>query len=266
MGFFNNFDKEGPGVPKDSPKKKTLFFFFEILFRNFWKMMLLNLIYWLLSILPFGFSAVGITNVTRSLSREKHTFGLSDFFDTIKKNWKQAVIIGLINTVVLFLLCFAVYFYFGSVIINGFDIYGMLGGSLSAVFLLIFISMKFYIWFMVITFDLKIKQIYKNSFRLVAANFKNNSLILLSLAAFWGIIYLLGLVPLYIGNAIGMILIIFMYPTYRYLAIQLGVFGCIKKLMIDPYYEEHPELDIEKRKMLGIYDEDNDDDTLEEEI
>ena len=79
MGLFYNYNKEGPGVSKNGPKKRVFFVFFETLFRNLWRLIPVSLMYWLLFLIP-GFSAVGMTYITRSLSRDKHSFGISDFF------------------------------------------------------------------------------------------------------------------------------------------------------------------------------------------
>lgn len=49
MGFFS-FDKEGPGVSKDAPKKKGMFLFFELLGRKFGKFCQINMLYFLISL------------------------------------------------------------------------------------------------------------------------------------------------------------------------------------------------------------------------
>ena len=49
MGFFN-FEKEGPGVSKDGPKKKGIFLFFELLGRKIGMFCKLNMLYFLISI------------------------------------------------------------------------------------------------------------------------------------------------------------------------------------------------------------------------
>lgn len=104
-GFFGlfNYEKEGPGISKNAPKKKTFIVFFETFFRNFWKFIPINLIFTVFFVLfpVSGLGFVGLTHVTRNIARDKHSFGLSDFFETIKKNWKQALPAGIINTVVL---------------------------------------------------------------------------------------------------------------------------------------------------------------------
>jgi hypothetical protein len=45
---------------------------------------------------------------------------------------------------------------------------------------------------------------------------------------------------------------VFICPSYHYLVVQFGVFSSIKKYMIDPYYDEHPDADIEQRRNLGL--------------
>ena len=144
-GFFGFFDvtKEGPGINKDAPKKKTFIVFFETFFRNIWKLISVNAVYILMSILvvPIGLANVGITNVTRNLARDKHSFMLSDYFETIKKNWKQGLTVGIINSIVFALLILSMRFYWsnsGTTSIIGLGV--CLGGTI------IFAVMNFYIY------------------------------------------------------------------------------------------------------------------------
>ena len=44
FGLFN-YEKEGPGIDKNAPKKHGFIVFFETFFRNFWKFMPINLIF-----------------------------------------------------------------------------------------------------------------------------------------------------------------------------------------------------------------------------
>lgn len=50
MGLFFNYDKPGPGVDKNAPKKKGIFLYFELLWRNFGRMLLSNIIYFAVSL------------------------------------------------------------------------------------------------------------------------------------------------------------------------------------------------------------------------
>lgn len=255
-GFFGlfNYEKAGPGISKNAPKKKTFLIFFETFFRNFWKFITINLVYSLISIpvITNGFAAAGLTNVTRNIARDKHSFGLSDFFETIKKNWKQALIAGIVNTLVYIILIFDLIFFYTNQ--NNGIIY-TIGLGISLSILMIFLMMNFYIWTLMITFKFSIKQIYKNSFKFVIINFKNNLLcglsILLSLALYV-IIPILFFDYFIIILSFEILIFSFTFPAYQYLMTQYYVFPSIKKYIIDPYYEAHPDEDIQKRQDLGI--------------
>jgi len=45
---------------------------------------------------------------------------------------------------------------------------------------------------------------------------------------------------------------ILLYPAFNALLVQFCIFPSIKKFIIDPYYAEHPNEDIEKRRRLGL--------------
>jgi len=56
---------------------------------------------------------------------------------------------------------------------------------------------------------------------------------------------------------IELLCLICIYPGFNALLIQFCTFPSIKKFIIDPYYAEHPDEDIEKRKRLGLEVEEN---------
>ena len=103
-GFGNifNFDKPGPGVDKNAPKKAGFALFKEIFFEKFWNFIPLSLLYIVmcLPVVTVGLADVGIAYITRNFARRKSVFLVADFFGAIKKNWKQALIVGIINLVV----------------------------------------------------------------------------------------------------------------------------------------------------------------------
>lgn len=254
MGLFGfgNYNKEGPGIAKDAPKKRTFVVFLETLFRNFWKFAPISGIYTLISLplLTSGIAAVGMTNVARNTARDKHSFGLSDFFDTIKKNWKQALPAGIINTVIYALLIFDVFFFYQSE-----DTLSSAGLGIIIAMLFIFTVMNYYMWTLMITFKFSLKQIYKNSFKFVFINMKNNLICFLAeavvIALYAGILLLL-LNHFALVLTIEIFAFIFTFPSFKFLIEQYCVFPAIKKHIIDPYYEEHPDEDIEKRRSLGL--------------
>ena len=266
MGLFYNYNKEGPGVSKNGPKKRTFVRFFETYFRNAWKMIPVCFFYCLLFIVP-GLSAVGITGVTRSLSRDKHSFGVSDFFSTIKKNWKQALIVGVINILALGFLVFDLSFFAFSEGIKGTTV-GVIGTGISLFILFVFNIMKFYMWFLIITFEMSIGKIYLNSFKFFIINLKNNIIMFVTTSIFWVLFY--GLLELQLVTPLiaGILLVIMtcFHPLFHYLIVQFGIFESIKKYIIDPYYEENPDADIEKRRALGLETDENSEPDFEDLI
>ena len=257
-GFFGLFDysKEGPGISKNAPKKKAFFVFFETFFRNFWKFMLINVVYVLLCLPIFthGMATAGITNVTRNIARDKHSFGISDFFETIRKNLKQSLAVGIINTVISAILGLAIYMYYNSYINpETQSIFNLVGFAISLSMTLIFAMMNFYIYTLMITFDFSLKTLYKNSFKFVCIKIWKNLLCGIIILAVYAIYILIGLA--FFDPRVWIIeLIIFVLtvPAFKFLLIQFFTFGNIKKHIIDPYYEEHPDADIEKRRDLGL--------------
>jgi len=271
-GFFGlfNYEKAGPGISKNAPKKKGYIVFFETFFRNFWKFIPINLVYSIigLPLITSGISNAGITNVTRNIARDKHSFGLSDFFETIGKNWKQALAAGIINTLVYVILIFDIMFFFGND-----SLVSTIGLGITFSITMVFLMMDFYIWTLMITFKFTLKQLYMNSFKFVIINFKKNLLcgilLVLVLALYVAIAFISGK---YFIVAISLEIIVYAitFPAFRALLIQYFTFPCIKKIIIDPYYEEHPDEDIQKRLDLGLEVEQSkpektDDENVEEE-
>lgn len=255
-GFFGlfNYEKEGPGISKNAPKKKTFLIFFETFFRNFWKFITINLVYSIISLplITGGIASAGLTNVTRNIARDKHSFGLSDFFETIKKNWKQALGAGIINTLVFVILFFDLMFFYEN---QGNGLLYIIGMGISLSMFMVFLMMNFYIWTLMITFKFSLKQIYKNSFKFVIINFKNNLLCGLSLLLCYAIYIAIAVIffqYLIVVLTFEMLIFMLTFPSFRFLMIQYFTFPSIKKLIIDPYYAEHPDEDIEKRRDLGI--------------
>ena len=252
FGLFN-FEKEGPGISKNAPKKKTFVIFFETFFRNFWKFITINIVYNIIALpqVTSGLANVGITHVARNTARDKHSFGLSDFFDTIKKNWKQALIAGIINTLINIIILFDLYFFYTGT--KG--IMNILGLGISLSILVIFNMMNYFIWTLMITFKFNLKQIYKNSFNFAVINLKMNFLCFLALllvyALFVGLIFLFQKHWIFVLT-IELFVYLLTFPAFKFLLIQYCCFPAIKKYIIDPYYQEHPDEDIEKRRDLGI--------------
>lgn len=259
MGLFSNrYYKEGPGVDKNERKKKGFFAFFEIYFRNFWGLFSVSFVYMLMSVFTLGIAnglaKSGMTHVARSISREKHSFLLDDFFETIKKNWKQSLALGIINVVITAVLALDIWYFWGYISrddLKDLAILEIIGLGLAIALAIVATYIKYYVWTMVITFSLTIKQMIKNSFQFVFLNFFKNLLVSIALGVIYAGLFLLA----HMGPGLmvlAIVLLIFVVPGFKGLLVQSLVFPSIKKYMIDPYYAEHKGEDIEKRRALGL--------------
>lgn len=257
-GMFGLFDytKEGPGVTKQQAQKKGFFTFFELYFRNFWALAKLSAVSFLLC-LPLvtnGLANCGLTHVTRSMARQKHSFGFSDYFETIQKNKKQAWGFGLLNVLVTALLGFDLYFFYMNLLHAQNAVFAVFGLGVSLFFAVCVTFIKYYLWTMIITFSLPFKVLLKNCFRCVFLNIWRNLLISVSL----GLLYAVMIIVPIVGNfqvwsmLISLILAIFIFPGFKAFLVQANTFPTIKKYMIDPYYAVHKGEDIEKRLALGL--------------
>lgn len=270
LGLFN-YNKEGPGVAKNAPKKRAFFAFMEIYGRKFWKLAIAGLL-WAVTALPIvtkGWADAGLTFITRNYSREKHAFIKEDFFETIKKNRKNALIIGIINLVVTAILIYNLVMLVPIMVPGLYTLFGTPADSLPEARELTFMEMailaitlmgyvtftwmKYYVPFLTITFKLSVKQVYKNAFLFAGANMKVNLIVSAILIAVYAV---LGGLLLAFPNTFMLVIVLALcvsiLPAFRSFLIQYSIFPAIKKLIIDPYYEQNPNADKQARLDLGL--------------
>ena len=206
--FGNSYSKPGKGISKEEAAKRNFFdmagrhvfdfiklnllffactfvlfaaafllaypyFYNSELFGQFLNALLTqpNMVIPPLPFLPFMFMGpfiAGLTFVLRNWARQEHAFLVSDFFEHTKKNWKQGMVLSIINTVFLYAILNAALFYVKT------------GISLMAVLILFIVTMalwfitNFYTYTMMVTFKMSVMQIIKNSFLLVLAKLPQN--------------------------------------------------------------------------------------------
>ena len=185
MGIFSrNFDKPGPGVRKDEPRKKGAARFFELLYRDFWDMVKLNMmlclcvlptavlflaglfgfysgIAFILSLLfafPVGGALTASFYFITKMMRDDPSYVWFEFKRKFVENYKQAAPTGM--------LCTA--FVYAQVMLWGELILGEQGGDLiwfivALISLLIFGMITPYIFMHFAYIDLKALKIIKNS-------------------------------------------------------------------------------------------------------
>lgn len=273
FGLFGNYDKPGPGVSKDEPKKAAPVRFFEILWRKLSKLIQLNLIYmipfivavalmvgvFLLPLPHFAFNTVllgpvdlyalyavplplilmapfsaGMAFVTRNFAREEHAFVWSDFWEAVGKNWKPSLLNGVIVYVAYVFLSFSIFFYSNQMSSNWLYIIPF---AICAILLLLMLFAQYYIPLMIVTMDLKLRHIYRNAFIFAILGLPRNILITLILVAMVvGTLYCPGgflAIPLIL-----LILIVFSFVSYL---CSFVAYPMLDKYLIQPYYRKEAE-------------------------
>lgn len=273
MGLFGGYEKAGAGIAKNAPKKKPFFRFWELYFRKFWKMFEVNLLF-MASLLPLlaavlvlfylhsvnftlalvlsialvlvfavilGPVIAGCTKILRNFSLEKPMFMMNTFFKTFTGCFKQACVMGLIDLLVA-----------GSAA-AGFYVYPQMieksGGSMFYYFLfiagisvaLVVLIMSFYAYLMIVSTNLSMKNILKNSFALSCIALKQNLITLVLSALIIGVFVLLTIFypfvmvmvwPFLPVAFVGFIIVFNSYPV-------------IQKYVINPYYAQRGEVNPE---------------------
>ena len=177
-----------------------------------------------LVIFTWGFINTGTAYLLRQIVRGEPLFFWSDFKGSIKRNLKQGFIVGLIDVLFLFLIIYDFYFFY----INGSMMFYIM-----IIILAVYAAVRFYIYPLMITFDLSVWKIFKNGFIFSILGFRRNIL------AFLGIVLIAGLEYLLLGLfwPLGVVFpLAVMFSTMAY----FGMFAAwpkIKQIMIDPYVE-----------------------------
>ena len=128
----------------------------------------------------FGWLNCGITYLIRSLIKGEPIFIWSDFFYGIKRNLKQGLIVGMIDSGIIFALAVDYIYFSAETGIFWNDLMYFLIIALSVLYMF----MRFYIYLMVITFDMKTKKIIKNSLFFSILGIKRNLMAVLCILAY----------------------------------------------------------------------------------
>ena len=242
LGLFPNYEKAGAGINKNAPKKRGIFLYFELIGRYLWKFLKANMLYTAVSIpilvfyhylflCIFGtiygadadlatinhsaltFTALiaifwgtgpvscGFTHILRSMAREEHVWVSLDFFKRSKEGFKHGLVFLIVDIIVFLVSMMSL------------SVYARFAENKSAVFLIpmvviiiglvIYTAMHYYMYEFEITFENKVKEIYKNSLLMAIATFP---MIILT----GGIICLLSYFVLGILPSAGVIIIAFL--------------------------------------------------------
>lgn len=181
-------------------------------------------------LLGMGPATAGISYLLRNFAREEHAWIWSDFKDAVKGNWKQATLVFIIDLVVVSLLYIAILFYA--------QVGGMLGLLQYPMITvaIIYIIMHFYLYPLMVTFELSLKNLYKNALIFALGKLPSNLLVLILLLA-------IPLLPLYLGLMYGgqyamiiilveLLLFLFILLSFCSFIVSFNAYPKMKKYML----------------------------------
>ena len=181
--------------------------------------------------LTWGWLNIGATYVIRGLVRGDAVFVFSDFFYGIKKNLKQGFFFGVIDFVFCGVLAYDFIYFYQSDSNFGTDF------MYFAIFALaiIYFMMRFYIYHLLITFDMKNFKIIKNAFIFSILGIKRNVLALLGIILFVGIHF--ALILLLMSTPFGFVVILPLIYLVAVTAFMAGYasYPIIDRYLIEPY-------------------------------
>ncbi len=115
MGLFRpNYEKAGPGVKRDEPKKKNFGLFFATLKREWRKLFLLNLLFLLfcIPVVTIPAAVTALTRLTLLMVQDKPFFLWDEFFRSFKREFGRSLLIGIVVLLLAAVLGFGALYYF----------------------------------------------------------------------------------------------------------------------------------------------------------
>ncbi len=179
-----------------------------------------------LFIFTFGPVNAGCTYIVRNLVKGDPVFMWQDFITTIKQNWKQALPMGILDLGVIGLGLYSLISYY----YNYANYYVFFWTMVLILVLYSFI--RFYLYTIMVTFELSFFQIIKNSMIFALLGFGRN------LVCFLGV-FLLAFFTIWLGAIFLPIAVISIFMILFSSSAFMGMYAAypkIKKYMIDPYY------------------------------
>ena len=163
LWFRPGYLKEGPGIEKDAPPKTGLALFFEILVREFWQLLKLNLLFVIcaLPLVTFGAAREALSRCTMNMVRDVPNDVWDDFRQELKKDFSRNTALGLLELFALGMLMLLL------------SLPGIRSNTVACVVLLaltaIVVLVLGYLWPMVVAVDVPLRAAIKNAAMLALA-------------------------------------------------------------------------------------------------
>ena len=185
----------------------------------------------------WGLQNVGSTYVVREMITGKPAFVISDYFYAVKRNFKQGLLFGIFDALVIVILAldFVQLYYSNS------DFFESMLFFIICIIIILYATMRMYIYLMMVTFDLSFKKLLKNALIFAVLGIKRNIMAALGIAAVIALNAVLIFLLLPYGIAVPLILpFIYIIALVSFIS-AYAAFPVIKRYMIDPYAEENAQ-------------------------
>ena len=187
--------------------------------------------------LTFGFQNVGAAYVLRGLVRGDAVFVFSDYFYAIRRNAKQAFGMGLLDFAVTAILVWNLSF-FTQQAGSQFAVDVMYFITLALA--LVYLVMRFYVYLLLVTFDLSTLKIFKNALIFTVLGIKRNLMAILGIVLLIVIHVALIILALTYGLAAFIVLpLVYIIAMFAFIS-TYAAYPIIDRYMIAPYVK--PEL------------------------
>ena len=275
MGLFYNYENSGVGIAKNAPKKKPFFRFWEQFFLKFWKILLVNFIFFIFSGLIlallgfllwgetknvyffllavpipvlFGPATAATMQVMRKFVLEKPIFVFDEFKKAYKANFIQALPVGIFD--VLFIAAFVYGIFFYSQVIENAPSSGNYVLMIVSTAIAVYVFMAhFYIYLEIVSLTLPLGKIIKNALLLTIMGIKVNIINFLVSLIFIAAAYFLFPYSTMVLPVLPFGWLMFLYAFNCYPVIQ--------KYIVNPFYESrgerNPELPEEEGEEAHIF-------------
>lgn len=187
----------------------------------------------ILLLFTFGIANVGFFYILRNVVNGQYISVFGDFFRSIKNNFKKAFLFGVVDLLLIAFLVFDFISYRANAVNYLYTIFYY------TIVLIIFVYflMRFYIYIQIVSFDLTLRKIIKNSLYLVFLGAKRNFIaILTTLIISFANFYIFIFLP-----SVGSLLIFIFTISLISFTGTFCSFPVIKDYIIEPYYTENPD-------------------------
>ena len=186
-----------------------------------------------LAIFTFGIVNVGTTYLLRNMVKGDPVFLWSDFIYAIRRNWKQALPFGILDAILLALIPFDIFYLMTSP--NSAS--GLFLGA-TIVIALVYFWMRFYIYMQMVTFELPIFKILKNSLIFTLIGFKRNFVATIGILLLLVINFFLAFGFYGVLSAAAILFpVVLLFSNGAFMAAYAAYYK-MKEIMIDPYTKE----------------------------